>query len=115
MSARFHIKIAKHPTRNKIVLKDREHVARVRGFVSFNAAMLYADNLVREERGMPRRYDITVAEISTAIRAARAFNNPGVHTHNFGEPSNGCPVCDRDPVDFLIDQAIEQNIEAGLR
>ena len=114
MTARFRIKID-HGYRQPIVVKDRTATAYIRRFGTLRAAMLHVDNRVRAERGMPPRLDIERADIIAAIRSAKAYNNPGEHSHAFGEPNAGCPVCYRDPVDFLIDQAIEQNIEAGLR
>lgn len=93
MSARFRIKID-HGYRQPIVLKDRTAPAYIRRFRTLRAAMLHVDNRVRAERGAPPRPDVERADIVTAIRSAKAFNNPGVHSHNFGENNAGCSVCD---------------------
>lgn len=93
MSARFRVKID-HGYRQPIVLKDRSAPAYIRRFRTLRAAMLHIDNRVRGERGMPPRPDIERADIEKAIRVAKAYNNPGVHDHAFGESNAGCPVCD---------------------
>lgn len=91
--ARFRIKID-HGRRRPFVLKDYAAPAYLRSFRTLRAAMLHVDNRVRSERGMPPRPDVERADIVAAIRVAKAYNNPGVHSHAFGEPNDGCPVCD---------------------
>lgn len=63
---RFHIKID-HGFRQPFVLKDRSEPAYMRRFASLRAAVLFMDNRAREERGMPKRLDMTRDEIREAM------------------------------------------------
>lgn len=110
MTARFRIKIdlAAEPGR-RFVLKDYRRPAFYGRHESVEAAAIAADNIVRAEHGMPKRVPLTRREIRDAMKIGRAFNSPGVHSHAFGEPNDGCPVCD--PLDYLIEQAHAQSAE----
>lgn len=74
MSARF--KIKRHPIAEAVrapwALKDRQRPAFVRSFSSHAKAILAADNIVRRERGMPDRPDVSVAEIIDAMHTIEA-------------------------------------------
>lgn len=74
MSARF--KIERHaidaPVRAPWALKDRARPAFVRSYSTHAKAILAADNIVRRERGMPDRLDISVAEIIDAMHTIEA-------------------------------------------
>ena len=84
MSARF--KIKRHPIAEAVrapwALKDRQRPAFVRSFSTHAKAILAADNIVRRERGMPDRLDISVDEIRAAMK-------PEHH----GQHVQGCVSC----------------------
>lgn len=108
MSARFRIKLAKWPTANPYVLADASRPAFRGQYPSLAAACRAMDNTVRRERDMPARIDLPILEVRAAmqaLRSARAYNNPGVHNHNFGETGieYGCPVCDPLGVGTIVD------------
>jgi hypothetical protein len=84
MSARFRVK--RHridvSTSSPWALKDRARPAFVRSYSTHAKAILAADNIVRRERGMPDRLDISVAEIRAAMK-------PEHH----GQHVQGCVSC----------------------
>lgn len=84
MSARF--KIKRHAidasVRAPWALKDRARPAFVRSYSTHAKAILAADNIVRRERGMPDRLDISVDEIRAAMK-------PEHH----GQHVQGCVSC----------------------
>lgn len=101
--ARFHVKRRKlrdeegrpiPAVRQPWAVKDRQRPAFVRSYATFGAAMHAIDNIVRAEVGMPLRAYFTREDYERAIHEAKAFNNPGMHTHIFGDGGDDCPACE---------------------